>query len=124
MSFLRLPSLVTTLQCLDFGRETRTERRNFLKSNFLNPDPIQIVEYEASFSVCPSPAACGVSLPALAPQVVGERELEQRGEDEGRAGAHPDVYRLQRDRGREGGKPKRETTCLSRSHAAESIWHV
>ena len=41
-----------------------------------------------------SPAAGGVSLPALAPQVVGERELEQCGEDEGRAGAHPDVYRL------------------------------
>ena len=42
-----------------------------------------------------SPAAGGVSLLALAPQVVGERELEQRREDEGRAGAHPDVDRLQ-----------------------------
>ena len=41
-----------------------------------------------------SPAAGGVSLLALAPQVVGERELEQRREDEGRAGAHPDVDRL------------------------------
>ena len=43
---------------------------------------------------CLSPAAGGVSLLALAPQVVGERELEQRREDEGRAGAHPKVQSL------------------------------
>ena len=42
------------------------------------------------------PAADGVPLPALPPQVVGEGELEEGGEDESGARAHPDVDRLER----------------------------
>ncbi len=43
----------------------------------------------------PGPGHCpGAPPPPLPPQVVGEGELEQRREDEGCTGAHPDVNGL------------------------------
>ena len=120
------------------GRKEGVFSRDISASKILRCSPMSADPDGVTESIPRSPAAGGVSLLALAPQVVGERELEQGGEDEGRAGAHPDVDRLRRhgrtggrkeeggrERGREGGREReKDETSFSKSNAADSIWHA